>query len=225
MLGRDCGMAIKLVIADDHRLILHALRRALGSCGDIEIVGEAHKGSQVLPLVLQTKPDLVLLDIRMPELDGLGCLDRIRASAPDVAVVVLSATTSAEHVEAARVRGARAYVAKSVDPLELAAIIQDAAAEAPFRVVGIEHDTDAATAGADLTGREVDLLKALALGLPNRRIAKEFWITEQTVKFHLTNIYRKLGVANRTEAVRYAYTHGIADAYAEGVSAAELLPA
>src|ERR671932_2084287 len=130
-------MAIKLVIADDHRLILHALRRALGSCDDLEIVGEAHKGSQVLPVVLQTNPDLVLLDIRMPELDGLGCIDRIRASAPDVGGVVLSATTSAEHVEAARVRGARAYVAKSVDPPDLSAILRNAAAHAPFCVVGI----------------------------------------------------------------------------------------
>jgi DNA-binding NarL/FixJ family response regulator len=217
-------MAVKLVIADDHRLILHALRRALGSCDDIEIVGEAHKGSQVLPLVLQTKPDLVLMDIRMPELDGLACLDRIRGAAPDVGVVVLSATTSAEHVEAARVRGARAYVSKSVDPLELSVILRSAAANAPFCVVGVDDGAAPGTAGAELTGREVDLLKALALGLSNRAIAKEFWITEQTVKFHLTNIYRKLGVVNRTEAVRYAYTHGIADAYAEDALIGELLP-
>jgi DNA-binding NarL/FixJ family response regulator len=217
-------MAIKLVIADDHRLILHALRRALGSCNDVEIVGEAHKGSQVLPLVLQTKPDLVLLDIRMPELDGLGCIDRIRASAPEVGVVVLSATTTDAHVEAARVRGARAYVAKSVDPTELPGILRNAVANEPFCVVGVE---EAAAGGADgeLTDREVDLLKALAQGLSNRGIAKEFWITEQTVKFHLTNIYRKLGVANRTEAVRYAYTHGIAAAYDEDVLFAELAPA
>ena len=218
-------MAVKLVIADDHRLILQALRRALGSLDDIEIVGEAHKGSQVLPLVRQTSPDLVLLDIRMPELDGLGCIDRMRTGAPKVGVVVLSATTSPEHVEAARVRGARAYVAKSVDPLELPTILRNAAANAPFCVVGVDDGPAAGAAGTGLTGREVDLLKALAQGLSNRRIAKEFWITEQTVKFHLTNIYRKLRVVNRTEAVRYAYTHGIADAYADDASVGELLPA
>jgi DNA-binding NarL/FixJ family response regulator len=215
-------MAVKLVIADDHRLILHALRRALGSCDDIEIVGEAYKGSQVVPLVLETEPDLVLLDIRMPELDGLACIDRIRAAAPDVGVVVLSATTSPEHVEAARVRGARAFVSKSVDPIELSVILLNAAVNVPFCVVGIEDGAAAGTAGAELTGREMDLLKALALGLSNRGIAKEFWITEQTVKFHLTNIYRKLGVANRTGAVRYAYTYGIVHAY-DDVSAGELL--
>ena len=218
-------MAIKLVIADDHRLILHALRRALGSCDDLEIVGEAHKGSQVLPVVLQTNPDLVLLDIRMPELDGLGCIDRIRAGAPHVGVVVLSATTSLEHVEAARARGARAYVAKSVDPLELPAILRNAAATEPFCVVGVDDGVAAGAARADLTDREVDLLKALAQGLSNRGIAQEFWITEQTVKFHLTNIYRKLGVVNRTEAVRYAFTHGIAGSYAEDAFVSELLPA
>ena len=204
-------MAVKLVIADDHRLILQALRRALGAVDDIEIVGEAHKGSQVLPLVLQTSPDLVLLDIRMPELDGLACIERVRTGAPAVAVVVLSATTSPEHVEAARVRGARAYVSKSVDPLELPTILRNAAAGAPFCVIGADDAAAAGAAGADLTSREVDLLKALAQGLSNRRIAKEFWITEQTVKFHLTNIYRKLGVANRTEAAHYAHAHRLVD--------------
>jgi DNA-binding NarL/FixJ family response regulator len=224
MLREVCGMAIKLVIADDHRLILQALRRALGALDEIEIVGEAQKGSQVVPLVRQTNPDLVLLDIRMPELDGLACIDRIRSAAPTVGVVVLSATTSPEHVEAARSRGARAYVAKSVDPLELPTILRNAAANVPFSVVGID-DGAAVGAAAELTDRETDLLKALARGLSNRLIGKEFWITEQTVKFHLTNIYRKLGVVNRTEAVRYAYTHGIAQTYAREPLGGELLTA
>jgi DNA-binding NarL/FixJ family response regulator len=216
-------MAIKLLIADDHRLILQALRRALESLDDIEIVAEAHKGSQILPLVRQTNPDLVLLDIRMPELDGLACIDRMRTAAPTVGIVVLSATASPEQVEAARDRGARAYAVKSVDPHELPTILRNAAANAPFCLVGVD-DGASVGAAADLTGRERDLLKSLAQGLSNRRIAKEFWITEQTVKFHLTNIYRKLGVVNRTEAVRYAYTHGIADAYAGEAAAEVVLP-
>jgi DNA-binding NarL/FixJ family response regulator len=216
-------MPIKLVIADDHRLILQALRRALGSVDGIEIVGEAQKGSQVLPLVRQTNPDLVLMDIRMPELDGLACIDRIRSAAPAVGVVVLSASTGPEQVDAARARGARAYVAKSVDPQELPAVLRAAAANAPFTVVGIDSGPTVEGPVSELTDRETDLLRALAQGLSNRRIGKEFWITEQTVKFHLTNIYRKLGVVNRTEAVRFAYTHGIAQAYAREPVEAELL--
>ena len=216
-------MAVKLVIADDHRLILQALRRALASLDDIEIVGEACKGSQVLPLVCQTGADLVLLDIRMPELDGLACIDRIRTGAPAVGVVVLSAMASPEHVEAARTRGARAYVSKSVDPLELPTILRNAAANKPFCVVGVDDCPTAGAADVDLTRRELDLLKALAQGLSNRRIAQEFWITEQTVKFHLTNIYRKLGVGNRTEAVGYAYVHGIAETYADEALVGELV--
>ena len=211
-------MAIKLLIADDHRLILQALRRALGSIDDIQIVGEAYKGSQVLPLVQQTNPDLVLLDMRMPELDGLACLERIRAAAPTVGVVVLSATTSPEHVEAARVGGARAYVVKSVDPLELPTVLRNAAANAPFSVIGADEGV-ASGAAAELTGRETDLLKALAQGFSNRRIAAEFWITEQTVKFHLSNVYRKLGVSNRTEASHFAYVHGLLETTPTGVAA------
>jgi two-component system, NarL family, nitrate/nitrite response regulator NarL len=207
-------MALRVLLADDHPLILAGIRRALEEAGGIEIVGEARVGSQVLPLVGRTKPDLVLLDIRMPQLDGLACLDLIRRRHAEVKVVVLSAFEDPEHVQAALRRGASAYVVKAVSPVDLPAALRQAVEGTVFHAVGV-GDRDAETDGeSGLTKREMTLLRALAKGLSNQAIGKELWITEQTVKFHLRNIYRKLGVSSRTEAARYAYEHGLIEASA-----------
>jgi DNA-binding NarL/FixJ family response regulator len=204
-------MALKVLLADDHPLILSGIRRTLEEADGIEIVGEARTGSQVLPLVGRTNPDLVLLDVRLPQLDGLACLDQIRRRYPDVKVVMLSAFTDPEHVQAALRRGASAYVVKAVNPLDLPSALRQAAEGTVFHPVGLEErDGDPEEVG--LTKREKTLLRALAKGLSNQAIGKELWISEQTVKFHLRNIYRKLGVTSRTEAARYAYERGLVEA-------------
>lgn len=206
-------MALRVLLADDHPLILSGIRRTLEEAGGIEIVGEARTGSQVLPLVGRTNPDLVLLDVRMPQLDGLACLDQIRRRHPSVKVVMLSAFTDPEHVQAALRRGASAYVVKAVNPLDLPSALRQAAEGTVFHPVGLDDgDSDAEDAG--LTKREKTLLRSVAKGLSNQAIGKELWISEQTVKFHLSNIYRKLGVTSRTEAARYAYEHGLVEATA-----------
>jgi DNA-binding NarL/FixJ family response regulator len=201
-------MAIRLLIADDHRLILQALKRAFGAENDIEIVGEARIGSQVLPLISQTSPDVVLLDVRMPELDGFTCIVRARKDYPQVKFVILSAFRDEERVKEAFACGATAYITKWVDPLDLPDALRRAAAGESFEL-GLSSEEDADPDGAGLTDREIEMLEAVARGLSNQSISREFWITEQTVKFHLTNIYRKLGVSNRTEAARYAFTNGL----------------
>jgi len=206
-------MALKVLLADDHPLILSGIRRTLEEAGGIEIVGEARTGSQVLPLVGRTNPDLVLLDVRLPQLDGLACLDQIRRRHPTVKVVMLSAFTDPEHVQAALRRGASAYVVKAVNPLDLPSALRQAAEATVFHAVGLE-DRDGDSEEVGLTKREKTLLKAVAKGLSNQAIGKELWISEQTVKFHLRNIYRKLGVTSRTEAARYAYEHGLVEATA-----------
>ena len=203
---------LKVLIADDHRLMLAGIRRALEQAEDIEVVGEAHSGSQVLPLVSRTSPDLVLLDIRMPGLDGLACLDQIRRRYPQVKVVVLSVFSDSEHIEAALKRGACGYIVKSVNPLDLPSAIRQAVEGTVYHALGLpELDEEAQAKQAGLTEREICILKAVARGLSNQAIGKELWVTEQTVKFHLTNIYRKLGVGNRTEAARYAYQNGLVE--------------
>jgi DNA-binding NarL/FixJ family response regulator len=204
---------MRVLIADDHPLILAGIKRALEDDDQFEVVAEARIGSQVLPLVSQTKPDLALLDLRMPEMDGLTCLDRIRKEHPKVKVVILSVSTDPEVVQTVLNHGAAAYVVKSVNPIDLSSALRQALEGTVFSAVGLPEKTaqEDAVKAAGLTDRETTILKALARGLSNEAIGKELWVAQQTVKFHLTNIYRKLDVKNRTEAARYAYEHGLID--------------
>jgi DNA-binding NarL/FixJ family response regulator len=199
---------MKVLLADDHRLTLAGIRRALESADDIEIVGEAWNGSQVLPLIGQTDPDVVLLDIRMPQLDGLACLDRIRKQHPKLKVVAFSMFDDPEHIAAALRRGACGYIVKSIDPRDLASALRQAV-EGNFYYVLSPNDEKSSLKANGLTEREILILKELAGGLSNDAIGRKLWLSEQTVKFHLHKVYRKLGVANRTEAARFAYEHGL----------------
>ncbi len=202
---------MRVVIADDHRLVLDGIRRALDDDGDFEIVGETQSGTQVLPLVGRTKPDLVLLDVRMPQMDGLACLDEIKRRHPEVKVVMLSASASSDLIETALRRGASAYVVKTVNPEDLPGTLRQALEGNVHTRSGSRTREKSSAKALGLTEREVTILGALARGLSNDEIAKEFWVAPQTVKFHLTNIYRKLGVKNRTEATRLAYQHGLVE--------------
>ena len=203
---------MRVLIADDHRLILDGIRKALEDDGGFEIVGETQSGTQVLPLVSRTNPELVLLDLRMPNMDGLACLDELKRRHPDVKVIMLSASTSPELIETALRRGATAYILKSVEPADLASTIRQALDGNVFSTAGLPEPSEPIGAkAAGLTDREVTILRSLARGRSNEEIAKELWVAQQTVKFHLTNIYRKLGVKNRTEATRYAYQQGLVE--------------
>ena len=201
---------LRVLVADDHRLMLAAVRRALADAADFEIVHEVSVGSHVLPAVREHKPDVALLDLRMPELDGLACLERLRKHEPSVAVVILSSYSDPEQIEAARTGGARGYVVKTVEPVDLATVLRTALSDTTFTVWGAEAEqTPAPAAGANaLSERETAVLEAVARGLSNREIGRQLWISEQTVKFHLRNVYRKLGISSRTEAARYAYRTG-----------------
>lgn len=202
----------KVIIADDHRLILDGIKRVLRSDGGFEVVGEATTGERVLSVVAQTNPDLVVLDLRMPGMDGLMCLDQIHKHHPAVKVVVLSVSTDPKLIESVLKRGASAYIVKSVNPIDLPGALRQAVEGTVFNAFGLPDATSAAAAkAAGLTDRETAILGALARGLSNDEIGKELWVAEQTVKFHLTNVYRKLGVANRTEAARYAYQQGLVE--------------
>ena len=196
--------------------MLAAVRRAFADVSDFQIVGEVSVGSQVVPAVRETKPDVVLLDMRMPELDGLACLERLRKHDPGVAVVILSSYSDEAQIEAARQAGALGYVVKTVEPVDLPDVVRKALSGEPFAVWGVaEPPSDAVHVGAvSLSEREKVVLAAVARGLSNREIGRQLWISEQTVKFHLRNVYRKLGISSRTEAARYAYRTGLVPAVA-----------
>ena len=200
---------LRVLIADDHQLMLEAIRAVLADVEDIEIVGETCLGTQVLPLVRRTNPDVVLLDIRMPQMDGLTCLDLIRQRHPKIRVIMLSGFDDPEVIRSALTRGASAFIVKHIDPRDLASALRQAAQETVYQTLGMpEVNAESVAKEAGLSEKELAILRALAKGASNKQIARELWLAEQTVKFHLTNIYRKLGVANRTEAARYAYRHG-----------------
>jgi DNA-binding NarL/FixJ family response regulator len=202
---------MRVLIADDHKLIVDGIKRSLEESSGFEVVGEASSGSKVLPMVGQTNPDLVLLDLRMPGADGLTCLAKIRKQYPNVKVVVLSVSTDETVIKTALKRGASAYIVKSINPIDLPSALRQAMDGTVHSAMGLPDAGDNAARAAGLTERETSILSALARGLSNEAIGKELWVTEQTVKFHLTNIYRKLGVSNRTEAARLAYQHGLVE--------------
>ena len=199
---------LKVLVADDHPLILHGLRRTLEACDDIDVVGEARTGDEVVPLVERRRPDVVLLDMRMPGLDSAECIRLITASQPDVKTIVLSASEDRATIDSAVEAGASAYVLKSVSALDIPSLVRQVAAgytlfHSPAEPVARNGK------GPELTAREATILAAVAGGKTTKAISAELWVTEHTVKFHLTNIYRKLGVSNRSGAVRYAFEHGL----------------
>ncbi|HEV2906857.1 MAG TPA: response regulator transcription factor [Actinomycetota bacterium] len=205
-------MAIKVVIADDHSLVRQGLRRYLELAGDIEIVGEASTGAEVIAEVERQTPDVALLDIRMPDMDGLEAAATIGGKFPDVGVIMLTAYDDRQFVVDAVRAGARGYVLKARDAEHLTQTVRLVAAGNlvidPNLVVVLadelstakERDRKAET----LTGREVEILQLLAMGHTNRDIAGKLFISPDTVKTHLEHIYQKLGAADRTAAVAEA---------------------
>ena len=208
--------ALKVLIADDHPLIVMGIRRALEAHCDLEIVGEAHSGPELLRLVERRLPDVVLTDMRMPGIEGVDVITAIRERFPHVKVVVLSATDDRASIDSALLAGASAYIVKSVQAVDIGSVLREAAAgsvyHAPSRSAASLAQPSFAEDRPLLTTRECAILAAVADGLTTKAISGDLWVSEHTVKFHLTNIYRKLGVSNRSGAVRYALEHGLATA-------------
>jgi DNA-binding NarL/FixJ family response regulator len=207
--------AIKVLLADDHPLIIAGIRRTIEHLDDIDVVGEAHNGAELVQLIGRRAPDTVLMDLNMPGYSGLSGTDliaHIRAEHPSVKVVVLSACDDRPTIDAALHAGASAYVLKSAQTVDIAAVVRQASSGAVFHAPSYAPAPTGAAAqpaGPALTDRERSILAAVASGKTTAAISRDLWISEHTIKFHLTNIYRKLGVANRAGAVRYALEHGI----------------
>jgi NarL family two-component system response regulator LiaR len=208
---------LKVLIADDHPLILVGIRRMLEAHEDIEVVGAASSSHEALALIERRCPDVVLLDLRMPGVQGSGFIAQIKQTWPDVKVVVLSACEDRPSVDGALLAGASAYIVKSVNAIDVASVLRQASGGSIYHAPTVSgmtsagfDDGGAAETGPALTDRETAILAAVAQGLTTKRISSDLWVSEHTVKFHLTNIYRKLGVTNRTGAVRYAIEHHLA---------------
>ncbi len=201
-----------MILAEDHALMRDAVKLVFDEAEDVELVGEVANGHELLPLLARVPADFVLLDVQLPGLDGLGCLEALAKHHPHLKVAMLSAVEDPQVIDSAFRRGARGYILKSVNPFDLPAAIRQIVEQT------VIHLSPAAQAGAPwsvtppggLSEKEVAVLVELCHGHTNKQIAATLWLSEQTVKFHLRNIYRKLRIKSRTEALRYALEHDLA---------------
>jgi DNA-binding NarL/FixJ family response regulator len=203
---------LKVLIADDHPLIIAGIRRTIEHLDDMQVVGEAHSGPELIQLIERRRPDVVLMDLRMPGVAGVEMIQLIRRRWPDTKAIVLSACDERGTIDAALHAGASAYVLKSARTVDIAAVLRQTSSGAVFHAPTTPPTRPAAAdepSRPSLTGRERSILSAVAAGKTTAAISRDLWISEHTIKFHLTNIYRKLGVANRAGAVRYALEHAI----------------
>lgn len=204
-------MSISLLIVDDHEVVRAGLKSMLQGT-DIRVVAEADNGATALKLTIKHKPNVVLLDVRMPDADGLNCLARIKLDLPNVPVVMFSGYDNPTYVARAVALGAAGYLSKCASKKELIEAIHVAArGEAIWTREELRRVTGALAtprAGADmevpLTKRENEVLKQLAFGLTNKEIAQALGISYETVKEHVQHILRKIGVSDRTQAAVWA---------------------
>jgi DNA-binding NarL/FixJ family response regulator len=199
---------IRVLIVDDHPLARAGLAQMLGELTDIAVVGAAHDGEQAVALAHETAPDVVLMDLEMPVLDGIGATRQLTTELPGVRTVVLTSFSDQERILDALDAGAIGYLLKDADPEDLARGIRSAArGESPLApkaasaIIALRERRRPASA---LSDREREILALVAEGLPNKLIARRLAISERTVKGHLTRIFERIGVTDRTQAALWA---------------------
>ncbi len=209
---------IRVVLVDDHNLVRMGLKAYFATLSDIEVVGEAATGEEAVRIVADLAPDVVLMDIIMPEMDGVEATRQIKKTSPHTQVVAVTSYHEDEHIFPVIRAGALSYVLKDIDPDDLAEAIRRAnAGEAVInprvaaRLVKELHGQrdEVINAFTELTSREMEVLRQVAAGKSNREIAETLVISEKTVKTHITNILTKLHLSDRTQAAVYAWQAGI----------------
>ena len=211
--GRAPSRPITVVLVDDHRLVRAGLRGIIDAAADLTVVGEAADGSEALAVVRAAQPDVVLMDLSMPGVDGIEGTARLRDAGESARVVVLTSFVEHDRVTAALAAGAVGYLLKDSDPRDVLEAIRSAAAgHAPLdaRVTrALLPSSKPADPAAALSGREREVLLLVAQGMANKQVARQLGISERTVKAHLGNVFRHIGVADRTSAALWARDHGV----------------
>ena len=206
-------MAIRILIVDDHAVVRQGLRMFLGLDPQLEVVGEAANGAQALELAQALQPDVVLMDLLMPVMDGIAATQALRAALPDVEVIALTSVLEDGKVAEAIRAGAIGYLLKDTEADALCTAIKAAAAGqvqlSPSVAARLAREVPAPERPEPLTERETEVLRLLASGRSNKEIAAALVITEKTVKAHVSHILAKLGVASRTQAALCAVQTGL----------------
>jgi NarL family two-component system response regulator LiaR len=211
---------ITVLIVDDHAVVRQGVRAALEARGDFVVVGEAESGAEALRRVAEVVPDVVLMDLLMPDIDGVEATRQIKRLSPHSQVVVLTSHHDDEHIFPALRAGALSYLLKSVKMEELAEAVRRAAqgeatlhprvaARVIHELQGAKRDHDVLNPFAELTERELEILKLIARGMTNHEITTHLVISEHTVKGHVSNILSKLHLADRTQAAVFAWREGV----------------
>ena len=203
---------IRVLLAEDHAIVRSGLERLLGTTTDIEVVAGAADGEEAVGLAAEHRPDVVLMDLSMPNVDGIEATRRILAGNDAVQVVVLTSISDREKIEAALDAGAIGYLLKDAEPDEVIRGIRAAArGESPIAAKAARTLLTARGQRPELqlSERELDVLRCVAEGLPNKVIARRLEISEKTVKAHLTRIYQQIGVTDRTQAALWAKERGL----------------
>ncbi len=206
-------MSTRVLITDDHGVVRQGLRMFLSQAPDVEVVGEARDGEEALRLAREVRPDVVLMDLLMPVMDGVKATGEIRRELPDTEVVALTSVLEDASVTGAVKAGAIGYLLKGTDADELRRAIR-AAAEgrvhlAPEAAARLMREVRSPGRPEPLTGRETEVLRLLARGRSNREISSELFIEEKTVKAHVSSVLRKLDVKSRTQAALHAVRDGV----------------
>ncbi len=200
---------IRVLIADDHAVVRQGLRTFLDLQEDIEVVGEAADGDQALAAVDELAPDVVVIDLVMPNTDGIEAIRRLKATAPATRAIVLSSFIEDDKLFPAVRAGAAGYLLKDVQPQELVAAIRTVHGGGSLLHPAVAARLMRETARDPLTPREREVLALIGRGMPNKLIARELDVAEKTVKAHVSSILAKLGVSDRTQAALFAVREGL----------------
>ena len=205
---------ILVAIADDHRVVRVGLEQLLGTFDDVELVGAAAGGEEAVALCAAERPDVLLLDLAMPDLDGIAVTRRVAAEVPETRVVLFTSFSDRDGIVAALDAGAVGYLLKDAEPQDIHNAIRAAArGEAPLAPKAaaalLAERAPRASGTPELTGREREILALVLDGMANKQIARRLGISEKTVKGHLTNVFQRIGVTDRTQAAIWAERSGL----------------